>query len=194
MKMIFFPSPTELRRWLERHHAQARELWVGFYKRSSGRPSVTWPEVVDQALCFGWIDGIRKSVDDLRYTIRLTPRKPRSIWSAVNLKRAQQLQKMGLMHPSGLKAFQERDKARSQLYSYERKNAKLDESYERKLKANRKAWTYFQSRPAWYQRTASWWVISAKKEETRIKRLAMLIEDSARGRTIPPLTRPTKSR
>ena len=140
--------------------------------------------MVDQALCFGWIDGIRKSIDDLRYTIRLTPRKPRSIWSAVNIKRAQQLQKMGLMHPSGLKAFQERDKARSQLYSYERKNAKLDESYERKLKANRKAWTYFQSRPAWYQRTASWWVMSAKKEETRIERLA--------GKDCELLTRPNQ--
>jgi uncharacterized protein YdeI (YjbR/CyaY-like superfamily) len=182
MRIVFFPSPAELRRWLERHHAQARELWVGFYKRASGRPSVTWPEVVDQALCFGWIDGIRKSIDDLRYTIRLAPRKPRSIWSAVNIKRARQLQKMGLMHPSGLKAFQERDRAKSQLYSYERKNARLPESYKRKLKANQRAWTYFQSRPWWYQRTATWWIMSAKKEETRLKRLAKLIEDSSQGR------------
>jgi len=194
MKITFFKSPSELQRWLDQHHDQAQELWVGFYKKSSGKPSITWPEAVDAALRFGWIDGVRKSMDDIRYTIRFTPRKPRSIWSAVNVKRAQALTKMGLMQPSGLTAFQARDQGRSGVYSYEQKSHQLDDVYEKKLRANKKAWDFFQAQAPWYQRAASWWVISAKKEETRLKRLATLIEDSAQGRTIAPLTRPTKSK
>ncbi len=145
---------------------------------------------MDQALCFGWIDGVRKGIDDASYTIRFTPRKPQSIWSAVNVKRAQELARQGLMHPAGLKAFEERDQKKSGLYSYEqRESSQLDPAYEKQFKANKKAWDFFQSKPPSYQQPAIWWVMSAKQEETRLRRLATLIQDSEHGRTIPPLTR-----
>jgi uncharacterized protein YdeI (YjbR/CyaY-like superfamily) len=191
----FFPTLADWRAWLEQHHADADELWVGFYKRGSGRASITWPESVDGALCFGWIDGVRHSIDEVSYTIRFTPRKPRSTWSAINIKRMKELQKSGLVHPEGLAAFQRRDGDRSSIYSYEqRKTAKLPASFEERFKANRQAWEYFQDQPAWYQRTSAYWVVSAKREETREKRLATLIECSRRGTTIPTLTRPRKSK
>ncbi len=194
MKPLFFASPSELRNWFEKHHETTQELWVGFYKTSSGKPSVTWPEAVDQALCFGWIDGVRKGIDDLSYTIRFTPRRPHSNWSSVNVKRVGELIKLGLMQPAGLKTFQERDQNKSGVYSYEqRKNSKLDPAYENQLRANKKAWEFFQSRPPSYQQPAIWWVMSARQEETRLKRLAILIESSEQGRTVPPLTRPTRS-
>jgi len=190
VKPTFFATPTAFRTWLEEHHQTAQELWVGFYKTSSGKPSITWPEAVDQALCFGWIDGVRKGIDDASYTIRFTPRKPQSIWSAVNVKRAQELARLGLMSPAGLKAFEERDQKKSGVYSYEqRKSSQLDPAYEKQFKANKKAWDFFQSKPPSYQQPAIWWVMSAKQEETRLKRLARLIEDSEHGRTVPPLTR-----
>ena len=193
MKPTFFKSPAELRRWFEKHHDKTQELWVGFYKKSSGKPSITWPESVDEALCFGWIDGVRKSMDDISYTIRFTPRKPRSTWSAVNIKRAQELADLGRMQPAGLKAFQERTEDRSRIYSYEqRQTVQLDDQHGKKLRANKKAWAFFQSQPPWYQQAAKWWVMSAKKDETQLKRLDTLIEDSANGRTIAPLTRPQK--
>ena len=194
MNATFFATPAAFREWLKKNHKTAPELLVGFYKKSSAKPSITWPESVDEALCFGWIDGIRKGVDDISYTIRFTPRRPRSIWSAVNVKRAQELTKLGLMQPAGLAAFQKRREDRSRVYAYEQQERMLDEAYEKKLRANKKAWAFFQTQPAWYQRTASWWVISAKKEETRLKRLATLIADSAAGRTIAPLTRTPKSK
>jgi uncharacterized protein YdeI (YjbR/CyaY-like superfamily) len=194
MKPLFFASPSELRNWFEKYHETTQELWVGFYKTSSGKPSVTWPEAVDQALCFGWIDGVRKGIDDLSYTIRFTPRKPHSNWSGVNVKRVGELIKLGLMQPAGLKTFQERDQNKSEVYSYEqRKNSQLDPAYENQLRANKKAWEFFQSRPPSYQQPAIWWVMSARQEETRLKRLAILIECSEHGRTVPPLTRPTRS-
>ncbi len=194
MKPLFFASPSELRNWFEKHHETTQELWVGFYKTSSGKPSVTWPEAVDQALCFGWIDGVRKGIDDLSYTIRFTPRRPHSNWSSVNVKRVGELIKLGLMQPAGLKTFQERDQNKSGVYSYEqRKNSKLDPAYENQLRANKKAWEFFQSRPPSYQQPAIWWVMSARQEETRLKRLALLIECSEQGRTVLPLTRPTRS-
>ncbi len=194
MNPLFFASPSELRNWFEKHHEATQELWVGFYKTSSGKPSVTWPEAVDQALCFGWIDGVRKGIDDLSYTIRFTPRRPHSNWSSVNVKRVGELIKLGLMQPVGLKTFQERDQNKSEVYSYEqRKNSQLDPAYENQLRANKKAWEFFQSRPPSYQQPATWWVMSASQEETRLKRLAILIECSEQGRTVPPLTRPTRS-
>lgn len=190
MEPTFFATPSEFRAWLEEHHHKAQELWVGFYKKSSGKPSITWPEAVDEALCHGWIDGVRKGIDDVSYTIRFTPRKPRSTWSAVNVKRARELASQGLMRPTGLKAFEERTEEKSGTYSYEQENAAgLDDAYEQQFRANKKAWDFFQSQAAWYRRTATWWVISAKKEETRQKRLATLIENSEQGRTIPQLTR-----
>jgi uncharacterized protein YdeI (YjbR/CyaY-like superfamily) len=193
LKPLFFPSPTAWRAWLEKNHAESTELWVGFYKRDSGRPSITWPEAVDGALCFGWIDGIRKSINDASYKIRFTPRKPRSIWSAVNVKRATELLSQGLMHSAGLSAFEKRDGKRSEIYSYEqRKAAKLPVAYERKFRTDPTAWEFFQAQPPGYKRICSWWVISAKKEETKLKRLAVLMEHSEHQRKIPALSRPPR--
>src|ERR1700756_859964 len=191
----FFASPAEWRGWLEKHHVDTQELWVGFYKRASGRPSITWPEGVDGALCFGWIDGPRKSIDASSYKIRFTPRKPRSIWSAINIRRANELSKLRLMHSAGLAAFEKRDGDRSAIYAYEqRKAAKLPPAFEKKFRGNAEAWKFFQSQPPWYQRTSTYWVISAKKEETRLKRLATLIDCSARKRNIPSLNPPSGAR
>jgi uncharacterized protein YdeI (YjbR/CyaY-like superfamily) len=189
----FFATPSELRAWLAQHHDKSKELWAGFYKKNSGNPSVTWPEAVEVALCFGWIDGIRKSIDEISYAIRLTPRKPRGTWSAINIKKVQELTKLGHMHAAGLEAFQARVKEKSGIYSYEqRRNLKLDPSYEKKLRANKKAFEFFRAQPLWYQRTSTYWVMSAKKEETRLKRLATLIACSRAGQAIKPLTRPDR--
>jgi uncharacterized protein YdeI (YjbR/CyaY-like superfamily) len=193
MEPTFFAAPSALRAWLEEHHDRAREVWVGFYKKGSGKPSITWPEAVDEALCFGWIDGVRKGIDDVSYTIRFTPRKARSIWSAVNVKRAEELTRLGLMRPAGLGAFEARAAEKSGIYAYEQRDAaELGEEYERRIRDNRAARDFFQAQAASYRRTAIWWVISAKREETRLKRLATLIDDSAHGRTIRPLTRPPR--
>jgi uncharacterized protein YdeI (YjbR/CyaY-like superfamily) len=194
-KPNFFPTPSAWRAWLEKHHAETEELWVGLFKRDSGRPSITWPEAVDGALCFGWIDGLRKSVDAISYQIRFTPRKPRSTWSAINVKRATELSTLGLMHPAGLAAFQKCEEKRSEIYSYEqRKTAKLSAAYEKKFRAHQVAWTFFRNQAPWYQRTSIWWVITAKKEETRVKRLATLIDHCEHKRTLPALTRPAKAK
>lgn len=190
MTPTFFATPADFRRWLKQHHARASELWVGFHKRGTGRPSITWPESVDEALCFGWIDGIRKSLSPDSYVIRFTPRKPGSIWSAVNTRRAQELIRDARMQPAGLKAFAARDPKRSGIYSFEqRKTAELGSEREALFRKNKAAWAFFQSQPPGYRRISTWWVISAKREETRAKRLATLIEDSAAGRRIAPLRR-----
>ena len=190
MRPTFFATAGELREWLERNHATAAELFVGFYRRGSGKPSITWQELVDEELCFGWIDGIRQGIDEVSYTNRITPRKPRSTWSAVNVARAQELIRLGRMHPAGLKAFERRTDERSAIYSYEqRKSARLERGAERSFRANQKAWTFFQAQAPGYRQAATWWVISAKREETRKKRLATLIADSALGRAIGPLRR-----
>lgn len=188
MKPRFFATPAAWRAWLEKNHAEAEELLVGFHKVGSGKPSITWPESVDQALCFGWIDGKRKSVDEHSYTIRFTPRKRGSNWSAINVKRAKELIELGLMAPAGLAAFEARRDDRTAIYSYEqRKGAAIEGEHEAAFKRSPKAWAFFEAQPAWYRRTAAHWVISAKKEETRQKRLATLIEDSAHERWIGPL-------
>jgi uncharacterized protein YdeI (YjbR/CyaY-like superfamily) len=193
MEPIFFEVPAEFRAWLEEHHADEAELLVGFHKKGTGRPSLTWPESVDQALCFGWIDGVRRSLGEHSYTIRFTPRKARSTWSAVNIKRAKELIEQELMRPAGLAAFERRSDDRSRIYAYEqRKQAKLDPAAEQEFRANSKAWAFFSEQAPSYRRTATYWVISAKKEETRRKRLKTLIEDSAAGRTLRHLTRPAK--
>jgi uncharacterized protein YdeI (YjbR/CyaY-like superfamily) len=186
----FFPTPADFRAWLEAHHDQEPELLVGFYKKGTGKPSITWPESVDEALCFGWIDGVRHRVDDESYTIRITPRQSRSTWSAVNIRRVQELTAQGRMHPAGLRAFAARSDDNSAIYSYEqRHHATLDAAEEEQFRANPAAWTFFQAQPPSYRRTALYWVVSAKKADTRQKRLATLIADSAQGRTIRPLTR-----
>jgi uncharacterized protein YdeI (YjbR/CyaY-like superfamily) len=182
MTSRFFESPAEFRKWLEKHHATAEELWVGFYKKGSGKASMTWPESVAEALCFGWIDAVRKSLGDVSYTIRFTRRKPGSIWSAVNIRHVQRLVDQGLMQPAGLEAFEARTEKKSRIYSYEQKHSELDEPYAKKLRKNKAAWEFFRTRPAWYRKKASWWVVSAKKEETRLARLEKLIANSAKGR------------
>ncbi len=191
MKPTFFETPSRFRSWLEKHHATSSELLVGFYKKGSGRPSITWPESVDQALCFGWIDGIRRTIDAESYTIRFTPRKPRSIWSAVNIKRAKELAEWGLMRPAGMKAFEARADDRSAIYAYEQRRAPtLDADSKLRFRAHPEAWEFFLSKPPSYRKAAIHWVISAKKEETRNRRLATLIDDSAHGRIIRPLRPP----
>src|SRR6185436_2448096 len=184
MKPVFFKAQSDFRRWFEKNHATSKELLVGFYKKGSAKPSITWPESVDEALCFGWIDGIRRSIDDISYSIRFSPRKPVSTWSVVNIKRAQELIDQGLMKPAGLAAFQARREYRSGVYSYEQRSEQLPEPYEKIFKRNKTAWAFFQAQSPWYRKTVGWWIVSAKKEETRHKRLAELIEDSANRRTI----------
>jgi uncharacterized protein YdeI (YjbR/CyaY-like superfamily) len=184
LKPKFFKSPSAFRKWLDAHHASSKELWVGFYKKNSGKPSIIWPGSVDEALCFGWIDGIRKRIDEESYMIRFTPRKPSSVWSAVNIANATKLIKQKRMQPAGLKAFAARKENRSGIYSYEQRSAELVEPYLGKLKRNQAARKFFQSQPAGYRKQMNWWVVSAKREETRLKRLDQLIGDSAQGRTI----------
>jgi uncharacterized protein YdeI (YjbR/CyaY-like superfamily) len=194
LKIKFFRSSSDFRKWLEIHHDSAPELWVGFYKRDSGKPSITWPQSVDEALCFGWIDGIRKSIDDVSYRIRFTPRRPRSIWSAVNIKRAKELMDEKLMRPRGLRAFQARQENRSGIYSYEQRSPELPDQYAKRLKKNPAAWKFFQAQPPSYRKAANWYVLSAKKEETRTKRLDVLIGYSAKEQRIPQFTVLKKSK
>jgi uncharacterized protein YdeI (YjbR/CyaY-like superfamily) len=185
MNPTFFPTPSAFRDWLEQHHAEADVLLVGFYKKGSGKPSITWPESVDEALCYGWIDGVRKRIDDVSYTIRFTPRRPGSVWSSVNIKRAEVLREQGRMRPAGLKAYEARKENKSGIYSYEQRSADLPEPYSRLLKKNKAAWSFFQAQPASYRKVVSWWIVSAKKEETRLKRLEKLIAYSAQGQRVP---------
>ena len=188
-KPRFFPTPADFRSWLEANHERASELLVGFWKRATGRPSITWPESVDEALCVGWIDGVRRSVDQDSYMIRFTPRKPKSNWSNVNIAKVAELTAQGLMTPAGLRAFEARNEATSGVYSFERQDAELSPEFEQRLRANAAAAEYFDSRPPWYRRTAAHLVMSAKREETRERRLKQLIDDSAAGRDIKQLRR-----
>jgi len=186
----FFATPEKWRRWLEKNHARADEVWLGMHRKGSGTPSITWPEAVDEALCFGWIDGIRKSIDGTRYKNRFTPRKKTSNWSQVNIARVTALTKEGRMAPAGLAAFEARDPRRSGVYSFEqRENPTLGAAFEKQFRANRKAWEWFQAQAPYYRRLATFWVVSAKQEATRERRLATLIADSAAGRRIGPLRR-----
>src|SRR6266436_6391239 len=195
MKTLFFATPADFCAWLERNHATEKEASIGFYKRDCGKPSMTWPESVDAALCYGWIDGVRHSIDAISYRIRFTPRKPTSTWSAINAKRVTELTKLGLMRPAGVKAFEARKGDKTGIYAYEqRKTAKLSRDHEKQFRANKRAWEFFQSQPAWYRRTATYRVISAKQEETRLRRLAQLITDSERGLCIKELRRPGKKK
>lgn len=189
MEIRFFSTQADLRKWFLKNYEKLAEQWVGFYKKGSGMQSITWPESVDEALCFGWIDGIRKSIDEESYKIRFTPRTPRSIWSAVNIKRANELVELGLMQPSGLAEFEKRDDERSRVYAYEQKTVELSGKYISIFKRNKKAWTFFQTQPSSYRKPATWWVMSAKQEATRLKRLNTLIADSAAGMRIAQMRR-----
>jgi uncharacterized protein YdeI (YjbR/CyaY-like superfamily) len=181
MTPTFFEKPSEFRKWLKANHKKETELIVGFYKVDSGKASITWPQSVDEALCFGWIDGVRTSIDEDSYKIRFTPRKAGSIWSAVNIKKMEALTTQGLMQPAGLAAFEKREEARSKIYSHEKEESGLDPAYEKQFKANKKAWTYFQSLAASYKKLSKHWVMDAKQEVTRLKRLHELIKDSEAG-------------
>jgi uncharacterized protein YdeI (YjbR/CyaY-like superfamily) len=184
LKPEFFQTAGDFRTWLEKNHATATELWVGFYKKDSGKPSITWPESVDQALCFGWIDGIRKRVDEISYQIRFTPRRRGSIWSAINIKRAKELLEQRQMRPTALKAFAARIENKSGIYSYEQRSTELSQPYATLLKKNKAAWNFFQTQSPSYRKMIGWWIISAKKEETRMARLGKLISESAKGKRL----------
>ena len=188
----FFRTAADFRRWLGRHHAKTPHLWVGYYKKATGITSIDWPQSRDQALCFGWIDGIRKTCDADSFMIRFTPRRAGSIWSAVNIARVRELTKEGLMMPAGTAAFERRDPKRSERYSFEQANIAFSPVQLRRLKGNQKAWVFFQHQPPSYRRMATWWVIDAKKQETRERRLGILIRDSSLGLRIAPLRRTEK--
>ena len=184
MKPVFFSSPTKFRAWLAANHAKASQLLVGFHKVSSGKPSLTWPEAVDEALCYGWIDGIRHSLGETSYTIRFTPRRPGSFWSNKNIASAKRLTKAGHMRAAGLRAFEARKGERSGAYSFEQDDVAFDASLSKRFRANRTAWDFFGAQPLGYQKTLRHWVLSAKRQETRIKRLSRVIEMSAKKQRV----------
>ena len=192
MTPTFFKSASEFREWLELNHDSAEELLLGLYKKGSGKPSITLREAQDEALCFGWIDGVARSIDDSSWAIRLTPRRPGSVWSAVNIKAAHELIASGRMAPAGLAEFEKRDEKRAKQYSYEREKPEFDMASEQTFRADKAAWDFFQAQPPGYQRLHTWWVMSAKKEETRAKRLTALIKISAGRRRIDPMNSPYK--
>ena len=186
----FFPHPAAFRDWLDANHMAAKELIVGYYKKDSGKPSMTWLESVDEALCYGWIDGVRRSLDDQRYTIRFTPRKPKSVWSKVNMGKVETLIQEGRMRPAGLAAWELRDPSRCGIYAFERENPVFDSEMQRTFKQAKRAWAFFQAQPPGYRRLATHYVVSAKRPETRARRLAVLIEHSSRGERLPQTVSP----
>jgi uncharacterized protein YdeI (YjbR/CyaY-like superfamily) len=190
---VYFSSPEEFRAWLEEHHQAQTEVWVGYWKKATGKPSLTWSQAVDQALCFGWIDGVLRRVDDERHVQRFTPRKPTSNWSAINIAKVEQLRAEGLMRPAGEAAFARRRDDRSGIYSYEQRDkAALDPEQEERFRANAAAWENFMAMPPSYRKMALWWVVSAKRPETRERRLGTLIEDSAAGRRLAQMSNARK--
>jgi uncharacterized protein YdeI (YjbR/CyaY-like superfamily) len=184
MQAQFFAKQEDFRQWLEENHANENELLVGFYKVDSKKPSMTWPQSVDQALCFGWIDGVRKTIDSDSYCIRFTPRRPTSIWSAVNIQKVEDLSKQGLMQAAGLAAFEKRQEHKSKIYAYEKEPVLLDETFEKQLKSNEKAWNFFQSQAPSYKKVVIHWVMSAKQEATKISRIQKLIDASEAGKRV----------
>lgn len=190
-KPKFFATPEKFREWLEKNHASETELLVGFHKKSSGKKSITYAEALDEALCFGWIDGVKRSLNETSYTQRFTPRRARSIWSLVNVKHVERLKKEGRMHAAGLAAYEQRDPKRTGIYAFENAPRDLSADYEKQFRKVKGAWEYFQTYPPYLKKTVSFWVMSAKKEETRSARLQRLIESCAKGERIGVL--PAKS-
>ena len=184
MEPTFFATQKDFRKWLEKNHQKADELLVGFWKVGSGKPSMTWSESVDQALCFGWIDGVRKKVDEEAYTIRFTPRRPKSIWSRINIDKVERLTKEGLMHPFGLAAYEKKEDHRAVVYSYENHPKEFDPKYEKAFRKQKEAWAYFEKQPAGYRRLMIYRVMSAKQEATRQSRLEKLIAASMEGKRL----------
>jgi uncharacterized protein YdeI (YjbR/CyaY-like superfamily) len=183
-RVTYFPKPADFRKWLRANHAKADELWVGFHKKDSGKPSITWPESVDEALCVGWIDGIRKSLGPGSYAIRFTPRRKGSIWSAVNIARVKVLTDEKRMCPRGLTAFAARREYKSGIYSYEQRRDRLEEPYAAVLQKNKAAWEFFEKQPPGYRKLMGWFIVSAKREETRTERLHRLIDACAKGKRL----------
>lgn len=190
MTPIYFETQNHFRHWLEKNYDKITELWVGYYKLDSGKPSMTWSQSVDLALCFGWIDGLRKSIDSESYCIRFTPRKSTSTWSGINIQKVDEMIKLGLMHPAGIAAFEKRKELKSEIYSYENKPEKLTSEYEILFKSHTKAWDFFQLQFPSYQKTALYWIMSAKQEPTRLKRLSELISNCETGLKIKLLRKP----
>jgi uncharacterized protein YdeI (YjbR/CyaY-like superfamily) len=180
----FFEKKSDLRKWFIKHHEDETELLVGFYKVATGKPSISWPDSVDEALCFGWIDGVRKSIDDTSYTIRFTKRKPTSIWSAVNIAKVEALTSQNLMYPAGLAAFSKRQEKKSAIYSYEKEAVDLAKPYEQQFKANKPAWEFFKLQAPWYRKVITHWVMDAKQETTRASRLEKLIMACEAGKRL----------
>lgn len=196
-KLRFFRTSAALRRWLDRNHDKATELWIGFHRKDSGKGGITYPQALDEALCYGWIDGIRKKLDETSFTTRFTPRKKNSIWSNVNVRHVDRLKQSGKMMPPGIAAFDGKDEKRVGVYSFERDNAELEPAMKTRFRKNPKAWKFFESQPPYYRKLAAWYVISAKRDDTRDKRLTSLINHSAKEERLPPFapaptTRKTK--
>ena len=183
-RVTYFAKPADFRKWLRANHAKAAELWVGFYKKDSGKPSITWPESVDEALCVGWIDGIRKTLGPDSYTIRFTPRRKGSIWSAVNIARVKVLTDEKRMRPTGLTAFAARQEYRSGIYSYEQRRDRLEEPYAGLLKKNKAAWEFFEAQPPGYRKMMGWFIVSAKREEKRMERFRKVLDACAKGKRL----------
>jgi uncharacterized protein YdeI (YjbR/CyaY-like superfamily) len=192
VKARYFRTPAEFRRWLQKHHATERELLVGLYRKAAAHKGITYAQALDEALCFGWIDGVRRGVDDERSTIRFSPRRPNSVWSRVNVAHVRRLIAEGRMAPAGLAAFERRDPKRTGVYSFERDAAAFDQAAEKTFRRNRKAWRFWEAQPPGYRKTATWWVVSAKREETRARRLETLIGHSAKGERLPALVSPAR--
>ncbi len=190
MPARFFATPAAFRRWLERQHVSATEIWIGFYRKGASKSAMTYPEALDVALCFGWIDGIRKKLNDEAYTNRFTPRKPGSVWSTVNIRHVERLTAAGLMHEAGRAAYARRDPAKSGIYSFEQRPTAFPPALEQRFRARARAWAYFQAQPPGYQRLGIWYVMSAKREETQLKRLARVMEASAAGVRLGVLGKP----
>lgn len=186
---LFFATQSELRKWFQKHHQTETEVWIGYYKKATGIPSIDWSQSVDEAICFGWIDGIRRKIDEQSYKIRFTPRNPKSHWSAVNLAKVEKLLELGLIMPAGLEVYNQRDEKKSRQASYERQHIELDQQYEAKIRQNEKAWLYYKNLAASYKKASIHWVMSAKNEETRLRRLDILIQSCETEKKIPLLRR-----
>ncbi len=184
MKPIFFLSQLEFRKWLKKYHKKETELLVGYYKVGSGKPSMTWSQSVDEALCFGWIDGIRKSIDGESYSIRFTPRNVTSIWSTINIKKVKELTRQGLMHPAGLEVYRNRKKEKSGVYSFESGSKKFSKKFERKFKANKKGWDFFTKQAPSYKKMIIHWIMSAKQEKTQLSRFEKIMIESEKQKRL----------
>ncbi len=184
MNPVFFSNPSEFRNWLEANYQSVTELWVGYYRKETGKPSMTWSDSVDQALCFGWIDGIRKKIDDERYCIRFTPRKPGSTWSRINIAKVEEMTRQGLMFPAGLEAFRHRKENKSGIYSFENEIRDLPDEYAEIFQKNSTAWRFYSAQPPSYRKTMTHWILSAKQEATKMKRLERLISESEANKRI----------